>query len=136
VAPGTVKLTVFGADLAGILNSITVSDTRNSYPGWSVSGQAADFTGSGTAAGSTVSGNQLGWMPTDVSLATGVTLRGTVTPAAPGLGSTAAVLASAPSGSGFGVSIVRATLTFAIPAMAEAGDYTSLLTVTAVTSAP
>jgi hypothetical protein len=63
--------------------------------------EAADFTGSGSA---TISGNQLGWMPTDTSLGAGVTLGGTATPASPGLGSTAAVLASAHAGSGTGTS--------------------------------
>jgi len=136
VATGTVTLTVSGSDATGALNPITVSDTRNTYPGWSVSGQAAEFTGSGTAAGSTISGNQLGWMPTGTSLGTGVTLGATVTPAAPGLGITAATLASAPAGSGLGTSVLGANLTLAIPAAAFAGPYAGLLTVTAVTSLP
>jgi len=136
VAPGTVNLTVAGTNAIGALNPITVSDTRNTYPGWSVSGQAADFTGSGTAAGATISGNQVGWMPTDTSLATGATLGGTVTPVAPGLGTTAATLASAHAGFGFGTSALGANLTLAIPAATEAGAYTSSLTVTAVTTLP
>jgi len=136
VAPGTVNLTVSGPDASGALNPITVSDTRNTYPGWSVSGQAADFTGSGTAAGSTISGNQLGWMPASTSLAAGAALGDTVTPAAPGLGTTAATLASAQAGSGFGTSMLSAGLTLAIPPAARAGTYTSTLTVTAVTTLP
>jgi len=136
VATGTVTLTVSGATAIGVLNPITVSDTRNTYPGWSVSGQVSDFTGSGTAAGRTMSGNQLGWMPTGTSLATGVTLGGTVTPGSPGLGSTAAVLAQAFAGGGVGTSALGANLTLAIPATAAAGPYASTLTVTAVTSLP
>jgi ABC-type phosphate transport system substrate-binding protein len=136
VAPGTVNLTESGSNATGALPAITVSDTRNTYPGWSVSGQESDFTGSGTAAGSTISGNQLGWVPTDTSLGTGVTLGGTVAPGSPGLGTTAAVLASAHAGSGFGTSVLGANLTLAIPALARAGDYAGSLTVTAVTALP
>jgi hypothetical protein len=136
VATGTVNLAVSGSAAAGALNPITVSDTRNSYPGWSVSGQAADFAGSGTAAGGTISGNQLGWTPTDTSLAGGATLGGPVSPASPGLGSTAATLASAAAGKGFGSSGLGANLNLAIPGAAPAGPYASALTVTAVTSAP
>jgi hypothetical protein len=51
-----------------------VTDTRNSYPGWAVSGQAADFTGSGTSAGAVIAGNQLGWAPTSAGLGGGVAL--------------------------------------------------------------
>ena len=101
-----------------------------------MSGQVSDFTGSGTAAGRTMSGNQLGWMPTGTSLATGVTLGGTVTPGRPGLGSSAAVLAQAFAGGGVGTSALGANLTLAIPATAAAGPYASTLTVTAVTSLP
>jgi len=134
VATGSVTLTVSGSNAAGALNPITVSDTRNTYPGWSVSGQAANFLGSGTAAGQTIAGNQLGWMPTEESLATGVTLGPTVAPGSPGLGTTAAILASATAPNGFGTSVLGANLTLAIPALAAAGPYTGSLTVTAVTS--
>jgi hypothetical protein len=136
VATGTVNLAVSGANATGALNPVTVSDTRNTVPGWSVSGQSADFAGSGTAAGSTISGNQLGWAPTDTSLGTGATLGGTVAPASPGLGTTAAVLAQAHAGSGAGTSALGANLTLAIPATALAGPYASSLTLTAVTSLP
>jgi len=89
----------------------------------------------GTAAGGTFSGNQLGWQPTDTALAPGVTLGSAVTAAAPGLG-TAAVLASAPHGlsNGYGTSTLGANLTLLIPPTAPAGPYTSGLTVSAVTS--
>jgi hypothetical protein len=131
VATGTVNLTVSGSNATGALNPITVADTRNNAPGWSVTGQAADFTGPGT-----ISGNQLGWMPTDTSLATGATLGGTVAPGTPGLGSTAAVLAQAHAGSGAGSSALGANLTLGIPTTTPGGTYASSLTVTAVTSLP
>jgi ABC-type phosphate transport system substrate-binding protein len=132
----TVTLTQSGNTATAATTPIVVSDTRNTFPGWSVSGQATDLTGSGTAAGSVISGNQLGWVPTETSLGTGVVLGGTVAPAAPGLGATAAVLALAHAGSGTGTSTLGATLTLAIPAVARAGDYTAALTMTAVTALP
>jgi hypothetical protein len=134
VATGTVTLTVSGATATGALNPVTVSDTRNTFPGWSVSGQESNFTGSGTAAGSTISGNQLGWVPTDTSLGTGVVLGSTVAPASPGLGTTAAVLASATAPNGAGTSVLGANLTLDIPASATAGPYAGVMTITAVTS--
>jgi hypothetical protein len=136
VGTGTVTLAASGANATGVLLPITVSDTRNTYPGWSVSGQASGFTGSGTAAGSTIPGNQLGWTPTDSSLAAGATISGPVAPGSPGLGSTPAVLAEALAGGGFGTSVLGANLTLAIPATAAAGPYASTLTLTAVTALP
>jgi len=133
----TVTLTVSGDNAAAATSPITVSDTRNTFPGWSVSGQAADFTGNGTATGASISGNQLGWTPTSTGpLPQGATLGGTVAPAAPGLGTTPAVLASAHAGSGYGTSTLGANLTLAIPATAAAGPYASSLTVDAVTALP
>jgi hypothetical protein len=132
-----VTLTAAGATATGATTPITVADTRNSYPGWSVSGQDGAWTGTGTAAGGTFSGNQLGWAPTDTALAPAVTLGSPVTAAAPGLG-TAAPLASvhAGLGNGYGTSTLGANLTLAIPATAPAGPYTSGLTISAVTSNP
>jgi hypothetical protein len=128
----TVTLTVSGSSATAATTQVAVSDTRNTSPGWSVSGQAAAFTGSG---GASMSGNQLGWTPTSTgTLPSGVTLGGTVAPAAPGLGTTPAVLASASAGSGDGTSTLGADLTLAIPATAAAGAYASSLTATAVTT--
>ena len=135
-ATHAVTLAVNGNSATAATTPITVSDTRNTFPGWSVSGQAADFTSSDTAAGVSISGNQLGWAPTGRSLGTNVRLGGIVAPAAPGLGTTAAALASAPAGSGYGTSTLGADLTLAIPAAATGGDYTGSLTVSAVTALP
>jgi hypothetical protein len=133
-----VNLTVAGLTGTGATTPIGVSDTRNTYPGWSVSGQDSAWTGSGTAVGGTFSGNQLGWTPTDTLLAPAVVLGPTVAPVpgGPGLGTTAAVLASAPHGlgNGYGTSTLGANLNLAIPATAPAGPYTSGLTISAVTS--
>jgi hypothetical protein len=134
-----VTLTATGLTATGATTPITVSDTRNTFPGWIVSGQDSAWNGTGTAAGGTFSGNQLGWQPTSTgTLPTGVTLGSTVAPApmGAGLGTTAATLASATHGApnGFGTSNLGANLTLNIPATAPAGPYTSGLTISAVTS--
>jgi hypothetical protein len=54
ITPGTVNLAVSGSTATGTLQDVTVSDSRNYYPGWSVSGQSSSFTGAGAAAGSTI----------------------------------------------------------------------------------
>jgi hypothetical protein len=133
-----VNMTASGLTATGTTTPITVADSRNTYPGWSVSGQDSAWTGTGSAAGGTFSGNQLGWQPTDTALAPGVTLGNLVAPAAPGLGTTAAELAAAPSGlgNGYGTSTLGAALSLIIPATAPAGPYTSGLTISAVTSNP
>src|SRR5215472_11121135 len=56
IAPGTVPLSPTGLTATGTLQNVTVTDTRNFYPGWAVYGQEVNFVGSGTAAGSTISG--------------------------------------------------------------------------------
>jgi hypothetical protein len=133
-----VTLTATDLSATGVTTPITVADSRNSFPGWSVSGQDGAWTGTDTAAGGTFSGDQLGWTPTDTALAPGVTLGSPVTAANPGLGTTAATLASvhAGLGNGFGTSTLGANLSLAIPATAPAGPYTSGLTISAVTSNP
>ena len=135
----TVNLLVSGSTATASTTPIVVSDTRNTFPGWSVSGQDSNWTGSGTAAGATISGNQLGWQPTNTgTLPQGVTLGPTVPPASPGLGTTPAVLASvhAGTGNGVGTSTLGANLTLAIPTGQAAGPYTSGLTITAVDTNP
>src|SRR5215472_3904927 len=136
----TVNLLVSGSTATGATTPIVVSDTRNTFPGWSVSGQDSNWTGSGTAAGATISGNQLGWTPTSSTspLTQGVTLGPTVAPASPGLGTTAAVLASvhAGVGNGAGTTTLGANLTLAIPANQAAGPYTSGLNITAANTNP
>ena len=137
VAPGTVTLAVSGLVATGTLQDVTVADTRNYYPGWSVTGQDSGFTGSGAAAGAAIAGDQLGWTPMAVgSLQGGATLGGTVAPASPGLGSTAATLASAEAGDGYGTNVLTASVTLAIPPSAAPGPYSGALTVTYVEAAP
>lgn len=139
VAAGPVNLAVTGLTGTGNLPGVSIKDTRNNFPGWSVLGQESAFTS--TALPSTpISGNQLGWVP---AAATGsaafdgthVVLGGTVAPASPGLGTTAATLALAHAG--FGADplgnttyIATAALTLTIPPVTTAGAYTGNLTVT------
>jgi alpha-tubulin suppressor-like RCC1 family protein len=137
IASGTVPLTASGPDATGTLENVTVSDTRNDDPGWSASGQESDFAGSGSAMGDSIPGNQLGWTPATVgSLQGGATLGPTVAPAAPGLGSSAAVLASAAAGDGAGTDVLTADVSLLIPGGQQPGPYTGGLTITYVESAP
>jgi hypothetical protein len=150
ITPGTVILSAPDRVAAsGRLLDITVTDLRNDQPGWSVSGQESDFTGSGAAAGATISGNQLGWTPFlvpprgvlvpsgHVSVPQeGVIPGPPVAPADPGLGTTAAILASAKEGWGFGTYVLSALVVLDIPPAAAGGPYGGTLTITAVEAAP
>jgi Bacterial Ig-like domain (group 3) len=143
VAAGTVSLAVQGSTppltATGTLNQVTVQDTRNTVPGWSVSGQITQpFTGSGSAAGATFSGDQLGWVPAAVgSLVGGAVLGPTVAAGTnPGLQDAPQVLVSAAPGSGTGTNVVDAGLTLDIPTSAIAGPYTAMLTVTYLSTGP
>ena len=124
-----------GTSTAGV----QVADSRNTFPGWYVTGQTSNFT----LSGNTISGNQLGWTPnTGETFATSGTTQATLgspvlgATAGPGLGSTAATLFSAPAGGGFGTFDASAALSLNIPTTAAPGAYTGTLTITAVTSAP
>ncbi len=128
-----------GTAATGTLGNVTVTDTRNTYPGWSVSGQESSFTGSGTAAGFSVAGDQLGWLPTPVgSLAAGVLAGPRIAPGTSpgGLGDTGGVLISAAPGYGYGTSEANAALTLDIPAEQAAGSYAGSLTITYLSLGP
>ncbi len=144
VATGSVTLTPQSTTpdetATGNLNQVTVSDSRNTFPGWSVSGQESTFTGSGTA---TIPANSLGWTPAFVGSAVGAAaIGGAVAPvgantgsSGPGLG-TAATLASATPGNGFGTNILTAALLLDIPSSTPPGAYAGNLTITYVTAGP
>ncbi len=130
-----------GTVAVGTMGNVTVTDSRNSYPGWSVSGQEASFTGSGTATGFSIPGDQLGWKPEAVgTLGAGVTLGPTVAPGTNpgGLGDTGGVLFSATPGApnGFGTNEANAALTLDIPAGQVAGSYAGSLTITYLSVGP
>ena len=139
VAPGTVDMPEQGSTppttAIGTLNDVTVTDTRNTDPGWIVLGQMSSFTGIGSPA-ATIPGDQLGWTPTAVSpLVGGATLGPAVAPGtSPGLGDGGQVLASAASGQGVGTNTISADLVLDIPASTPAGPYSGTLTVTYLTA--
>jgi hypothetical protein len=136
VGTTTVPLTITtGLTATGTIpnGQVTVNDTRNTYPGWIVSGQDSVWSGPGTPA-ATFSGDALNWTPTlGTIVASGVT-KGA--PSTSGLGTTAQELAAAPHGApnGYGESDLGAGLTLVIPPTAPAGDYMSNLSITAVQS--
>jgi ABC-type phosphate transport system substrate-binding protein len=132
----TITMSVNGNTATGAINPVTVSDTRNTYPGWSVVGQATAFTDPTSNPAGDIPGNQLGWVPTSTSLSDGAVLGITIAPASPGLGTTVATLASANAGTGFGTSALGANLTLAIPPTAPSGDYSGVLTLTAEPGTP
>lgn len=148
-----------GTSAAAPTGAIVVTDTRNTYPGWSVSGQSTQFSGTipatptGFPAYSTpaadhatqhIAADQLGWAPTNAgTLPQGVTLGSAVTAGTTttGLGDVAQVLASVHAGTGNGFTgttglTLGANLTLAIPAGTEAGPYAGLLNITSVNALP
>jgi large repetitive protein len=143
VAPGPVSLTVSGSTGTGALPNVSILDTRNFFPGWSVSGQESAFTSSATPS-TPISGNQLGWTPAPATGSatfdgTHVLIGSPVTAGSPGLGTTAAVLALAHAGfgadpTGATTYMATAALTLAIPVNTTAGAYTGNLTITYLTS--
>ena len=146
VATGSVTLTPASPattpdDTAtGTLNTVTISDTRNTTPGWSVAGQESVFTGPGTPA-ATIPANSLGWTPAFVGSAVGGAVIGAaVAPSGantgstgPGLG-TAATLALAHAGTGIGTNNVNAGLLLDIPSTTPPGAYTGTMTITFVSA--
>jgi hypothetical protein len=146
VATGSVTLTPQATTpdetATGNMNQVQVSDTRNSFPGWSVAGQESAFTEAapGTA---TIPASSLGWTPAFVGSAVGgATIGAAVAPvgantgsSGPGLG-TAATLASATPGNGFGTNTLSAALLLDIPSATPPGAYSGNLTITYVTAGP
>jgi hypothetical protein len=136
VAAGTVSLSLSGSGstltATAPMNNVTVSDTRNSAPGWSVSGQESIFTNTAVST-ETIPADDLGWAPTAVNpLVGGAVLGPTVAPGTSpnGLGDAAQVLASATAGNGVGTNTLSATLTLDVPSTTPAGAYTGNLTIT------
>ncbi|WP_052441258.1 Ig-like domain-containing protein [Streptacidiphilus anmyonensis] len=151
VAPGALVLSVAGSTVAlppltlnsastlfataGPIQTVTVTDTRAGAPGWSLSGQVADFSDGGD----TINGENLGWIPRLVNKVDGlnVTLGGAVAPAngvaagdsgALGLKSSR-TLATA---TGLGTAQLGADLSLVAPTSTKAGTYTAVLTLTAM----
>jgi hypothetical protein len=131
--------TSFPLIATGTMPDVSVTDTRNYVPGWSVSGQESVFAGSGSAAGATISGDALGWQPVAVDLLTPGASLGPVVAVNTnpgGLGDTGSVLAFADSGSGTGTNTLSASLFLSISSSVLAGPYSGSLTITYLTTGP
>ncbi|MFE5307061.1 HtaA domain-containing protein [Isoptericola sp. NPDC056605] len=112
----------------GDLRRVTVTDTRAGSPAWSVTGTVTDFF----AGSRSFSGSALGWTPA-LGANTGGAVAGTAVVAGSGSGlKGGATLVSAPEGHAAGSVAVDAGLDLSIPLSTPAGDYTGVLTLTAV----
>jgi hypothetical protein len=149
---GPAKLITNGAgagqffQATGALNQVTVVDTRDTDPGWTVNGRMGTFTQA--IPGAVISGDELGWTPAKtsdtgpVTFSDGstydqaVTAGGIVAPNQPngtGLGSSSGkVLGSAAATDGLGIAVLDGALKLWIPITARTGNYTGVLTITAV----
>jgi len=118
----------------GTLTGVSVNDTRQTEPGWTVTGQASPFVNGAT----TYSSDHLGWTPALV----GGDAEGTVTAGSavdsslktfPSQGlSVNRNLASAAVGSGLGTENLSASLDLRIPDTSPTGLYASTLTLTLI----
>lgn len=135
----------------GQINQVTVVDTRDTDPGWTVTGTMSNFTKTGVSSGGTAvsgtqtfSGNYLGWSPVltgDSGASLGnlynqtVTIPvGTVAPTtATGSGLVQGkVMANAAPGVGMGIATLDAGVKLLIPLTAVNGVYSAVLTFSAV----
>ncbi|ACQ82116.1 conserved hypothetical protein [Beutenbergia cavernae DSM 12333] len=131
VSLGTAEATQSGFVANGALHAITVTDTREDAPAWSLSGQVGAFAASG---GASFGGQALGWEPALSANALGAVAGPAV---APGAGSDAGLavsrtLVSAPAGHALGSVQVDTSLQLNAPAGTAPGAYTSTLTLTAL----
>ncbi len=115
-------------EFTGELSHITVSDERDQYAGWDVTGSTSDFTGGGS---NTINAKWLGWIPRIVTQnqAQDVAPGSEVKAGDPGL-KDPATLGSALSGKGAGNSVLGGNLDLKVPTETPAGDYSATLTVT------
>jgi Bacterial Ig-like domain (group 3) len=126
-----------GTSATGSLGTVTVTDSRNTFPGWAVYGEeTTNFVGSGLPSGATITdipSDDLGWQPAG-TVEGGATLG----PSAADIGATAgpAVLAQALAGAGFGTDALDPTLTLTIPSGTPAGTYTGGVVITYIEVAP
>lgn len=133
VSLGTATANGSNLEAKGSLSPATVSDTRNTVPGWHVSGQVGDFS-DGTH---TIDGNSLGWTPaiTTPNPANDVVAGPAVTPGSnPGL-KQGSGLASAAASKGSGTTVLGGGLDLVVPSTQNAGSYSATLTLTAIDTA-
>ena len=133
VSLGTATANGNNLEATGQLSPVTVSDTRNTVPGWSVAGQTSDFS-DGTH---TIDGNSLGWTPaiTTPNAANDVTAGTAIAPGSnPGL-KQGGDLASAAATKGSGTTVLGGGLDLVVPASTNAGSYSATVTLTAIDTA-
>jgi hypothetical protein len=123
----------------GDISQVTVTDFRDTDPGWTVTGRMGNFV----SGPNSFSGNQLGWTPATTDAApftdgAGLTYDQTALAGGavaantnPGLAA-GRELAHAVAGSGQGRARLDAGLELWIPVTSKAGSYTGVLTITAV----
>ena len=111
-------------EATGTLPTVTVADVRSAQVGWSLVGQAGDFT----FGAESFSGSTLGWTPKVLTTGDGqtVTAGGARTT---GLDQGSA-LASSPAGASRGTATVSADLGLSVPTTVPPGRYVSVLTLT------
>lgn len=115
-------------DASGTLPAVTVADTRNSNPGWSLTATASNFSAS---EGLTLDGKYLGIGKTRVVSASAGQTLSLGAGVAPGVGFTGGTtLASAAAGAGQGAATFEADLQLKAPAATTPGDYVSVVTIT------
>jgi hypothetical protein len=136
VTSGTVTLTPNAGQTSatGTAQPVNVFDNRNNFPGWSVSGQAANFTESTSPKPGSIPASNLGWTPTGTL--TDATLGPVVAPGTTGL-STAQVWASAASGHGNTAAAgdnISANFLLNIPSGSPAATYNSALSISFTTA--
>jgi hypothetical protein len=113
----------------GTLPAVEVTDTRDTAPAWTISGQVSDFVGGAKS----FNGQALGWAPSISDNTVGAVAGAAVAPGAGGTGLTASrTLAGSALGHTPGSARVTAGLSLAIPLDTDAGDYTGILTLTAI----
>ncbi|MBM7773298.1 phosphate ABC transporter phosphate-binding protein [Actinokineospora baliensis] len=106
----------------GRLRTITITDTRAGNPGWSLSGQLTDFTGTS----GTIDRANAAWTPIVLDRAPGQQ----ITEGAVADLSTSRTLAVATKGAG--TAHLTARIDLWAPTSTRAGDYSALLTLTAI----
>jgi hypothetical protein len=128
----TPTLTADGTGLTstGSINPVTVTDTRQSSPGWVASGQLTAFTN--TLTSDTIPAADLGWAPNLIDESAGQTVvAGPVV--APGVGlASAQQLGSAAAGHSNGTAHLGAGLSLLAPTSTALGTYNATLTLTAI----
>jgi hypothetical protein len=129
----TPVLTGDGSSLisSGTMNPVTITDTRQSSPGWNAAGQVTAFTNLGGSG--TIPAADLGWVPFLIDQSPGETVvpAAAVAPQSPGLAASEP-LASAAAGMSNGTAHVGAALNLLAPTSTGLGTYSATLTLTAI----